>query len=447
MKILLYIVALLAFAVLAFGQNANFVFIYVVGGPVPPSQTWYLTSQSPADPVSGLTAYVANGQQWLQASLSSVTSPSTLTVSVNPLGLADGTHSGTILVTSASPAQGLSSSVVTVSLIVRQPIVSITNVTNAALPSLDVPPNTVSLAPRSMATIFGMSVADSTASSASPGSNTLGGTEVHLASDTCFDSSCELIAGLIYVSPSQINFLVPDTTATGPTAYRIVFVRDGQRIDNQNYMLGGPGRLIIDPSGTADYNVVFQIGYDCLYSASLSDPTACGLSWVNGEDRAPVGAVTDALSGQLISTQNPVYQGRLITLWMTALYGGVTLDSGTGLRTANTIAPIAFGVAQSGNDLTTSFMSPMPLWAGASPQFVGLYQVNVEFPTCTNVPVATNEKAHNDCATCTNPPIGPPATTDKRYDAFLTYTSHVTGTTARIYLPFSVRHGDPDCPW
>jgi uncharacterized protein (TIGR03437 family) len=292
-----------------------------------------------------------------------------------------------------------------------------------------------------MATIWGTNLADTTASSVSPWSSFLGGTEVHLAGDTCFDSSCDLVASLIYVSPTQINFLVPDNGSTScqnctPTAYRIVFIRDGQRIDNRSYILGGPGRLIIDPFDIADYNVVFQVGYDCLFSYSLSDPASCGLSWSQGQHRAVLGAVTDAVSGQLISSQAPVHQGQLITLWMTALYGGVTLDNKTALLQQANPAPIGFGVAQSGKDIPATigsgfngpfgtFMSPAPIWAGESPQFVGLDQVNVAFPTCANAP----------------------ATTEKRYDAFLTYTSINTSTTVRIYVPFVVRHGDPDCQW
>jgi uncharacterized protein (TIGR03437 family) len=318
---------------------------------------------------------------------------------------------------------------------------SIANVTNAALPALDLPPSSISLAPRSMATIWGTNLADTTVSSVSPWSSFLGGTEVHLANDTCFDFSCDLIANLIYVSPTQINFLVPDNGSTScknctPTAYRIVLVRDGQRVDNRSYILGGPGRLIIDPFDIADYNVVFQVGYDCLFSYSLSDPASCGLSWSQGQHRAPLGAITDAVSGQLISSQAPVHQGQLITLWMTALYGGVTLDNKTGLLQQATPVPVGLGVAQSGKDIPATigsgfsgpfgtFMSPAPLWAGESPQFVGLDQVNVAFPTCPNAP----------------------ATTEKRYDAFLTYTSINTSTTVRIYVPFIVRAGDPDCHW
>src|ERR1035437_8922976 len=77
---------------------------------------------------------------------------------------------------------------------------SISNVTNAAIPALDNPPNSIHLPPRSMATIFGSNLADFTASSISPWPFSQGGTEVHLADDTCFDSSCDLIAVLIYVS-------------------------------------------------------------------------------------------------------------------------------------------------------------------------------------------------------------------------------------------------------
>jgi uncharacterized protein (TIGR03437 family) len=388
-----------------------------------------------------LNASVSVSVPWLTSNLQSATTPFTLSVQPDCAALAAGTYAGKISLTDTTYP---GTQTVNVDLTVGEPILSITGVTNAALPAIDSPPATVTLAPRSMATIFGSNLADSMVVSPSPWSTPLGGTEVHLAGDTCFDPTCDLVADLIYVSPAQINFLVPDTTATGPVPYRIVLVRDSQRIDDQSCMLGGPGRVIIDPSGTADYSVVFQVGYDCLFSASLSDPSACGMSWTSGQDRAAAGAVIDAISGQLINTQNPAYQGRLLTLWMTGLKGGVTLDATTGLRTANIIAPVGFGVSQFGKDIEGTsgvapatapdtpsvpigtFMSPMPLWAGESPQFVGLDQVNVAFPTCTGVPAATSEK---------------------RYDAFLTYTSLETGTTERIYIPFDVRVGDPDCQW
>jgi len=234
-----------------------------------------------------------------------------------------------------------------------------------------------------MATIFGTNLADIIASSTSPWTSPLGGTEVHLASDTCFESSCDLVAKLIYVSPAQVNFLVPDITVVGPTPYRIVFVRIVSVLTIRAICWAVPAALsLIHPSvRTTMWSFKLATTASTRTVWSMRPPVAChGSMGRSGTYRA----VTDAISGQLISSENPIYQGRLITLWMTALYGGVTLSTQTGLQTGNIVAPVAFGVAQSGNDLTTGFMSPTPLWAGESPQFVGLDQVNVAFPGCTN---------------------------------------------------------------
>ena len=374
---------------------------------------------------SQISTTITSSAPWLSTlPPGNATAPFTLSVQPVCTGMAVGNFTGTVVIQDTSLSSD--SQTINVALTVGKPVLTITDVTNAALPGLDTPPSTLHVASRSMATIFGTGLADTTASSLSPWALFLGGTEVHFASDTCFGSSCDLLAKLIYVSPTQINFLVPTNNSTTPVSYRLIFVRDGQRVDDQNYMLGGPGRIVVDPTDVADANVVFQIGYDCLFSASLSDGTACGLSWSSGHDRVLVGAVTDAITGQLITTQNPVYQGRLVTLWMTAVAGGMTLSANTGLMTANTFSPVTFGVAQNGQDLTTTFTSPVPLWVGESPQFVGLDQDNVYFPTCANAPVAT---------------------TEKRYDAFLTYTNATTNNTARIYMPFDIRPGDPDCHW
>ena len=341
---------------------------------------------------------------------------------------------------------------------------TIANVTNAALPGLDLPPGTAFLAPRSLATIWGINLADTTASTAPPWKTTLGGLEVHLTNDTCFDSSCDLIAPLLYVSPTQINFLVPDDGsaecvlsdtgyACGPIGYRIVFIRDGQRIDsplnNSECMPGGnytgcPGYVYIDNWYNATYNVVFQVGYDCLYSYTQVPypPAACGVSGTQGQYKAPLGAVTDALTGQLIYSGNPVHQGQIITLWLTAVYGGVALNSATGLMTAQfpvtsyacTYCNLSWGftISQMGSPVRGAIFTVM--WAGESPQFVGLDQVNATFPACL----------------APSPPVGtggvePPATTEQRYDVFLSYENAQTLTTGQIYMPFVVRPGDPDC--
>lgn len=335
----------------------------------------------------------------------------------------------------------------------QTPAPSIANVTNAALPAIDLPPNSVTLTPRSMATIFGTNLADFTISAAPPWQKSLAGTEVHLVVDqissgtfqggitskTTCSEDCDLIVDMVYASPTQINFVTPDVATTNSNEWivkhsRIVLVRDGVRFDNLFNTISGTGLVTLDPVW-GDGPVVFEAGYDCLFSYSLTDPASCGFSWSQGQHRAPLGAITDALSGQLISSQSPVHQGQIITLWMTGL-SGLTLNNNTGLLQQAQPGSFGFGVAQLGTDIAATvqsgmegqygtFVSPTPMWAGESPQFVGLDQVNVAFPTCSN----------------------PPASTEKRYDAFLIYMSMATLTTVRIYLPFVVRQGDPDCQW
>lgn len=318
----------------------------------------------------------------------------------------------------------------------------VSKVTNAAISALD-PPASVALAPRSMATIFGVQLADSVLSAAPPWQSSLGGVEVHLVASSFstydpqqgvtgrFPATDDFIAPLIYVSPTQINFVVPDVDPSGIWSTRLVIVKNGVRFDNLFNSISGTGLITIYPT---DYKLIYGIGYDCLFSFSLTDSGACGLSWTQGQHRAMVGAITDATSGQLITAQNPIHQNQLITIWLTGLVG-MNRDSKTGLLQKRTPPTFAFGVAQNGKDLpgTVSpgefgeygqFVTVPSLWAGESPEYMGLDQANVNFPVCTSTTKAT---------------------TEKRYDAFLTYTR--TNTTVRVYLPFVVRVGDPDCQW
>jgi hypothetical protein len=327
---------------------------------------------------------------------------------------------------------------------------TITNVTNAAIPALDFPPNSINLAPRSMASILGTNLADGTVSTTPPWKRILGGTEVHFVVDavvlpgtpgiSAFDSfpcdwrtdpHCDLTLNLIYVSPTQINFVTPDASITLNDGLshpfvslggRIMLVRDGVRFDGRYDIFGGPGYVGLTQD-IGDFDVVFGVGYDCLFSFSLTNPSACGVSWTQGQNRALLGAVTDA-SGQLITSKNPVRQGELITLWMTGLTG-LVLDSKTGLLQQTRPRAQFFGVAQYGKDLV-GIAGPPTIWAGESPQFVGLDQVNLNFPVCAAKTQATVEQ---------------------RYDAFLAWSSIVTNyqTEVRVYLPLLISPGDPDC--
>ncbi|MBI1898651.1 MAG: hypothetical protein HYS04_19270, partial [Acidobacteria bacterium] len=77
-------------------------FVFQVSGTAPPAQTVQITSTGAAAALT-ITPTVESptGGTWLGVTASSATTPSTLTVSVNPAGLQPGTYNGTITVTGA----------------------------------------------------------------------------------------------------------------------------------------------------------------------------------------------------------------------------------------------------------------------------------------------------------------------------------------------------------
>jgi hypothetical protein len=322
---------------------------------------------------------------------------------------------------------------------------SITNVTNAAIPFLDQLPGYTGLAPGTLATIFGSNLADKAVSTPPPWTSVLGGVQVHLiigiftpcaTANPPTTLACEIPVDLLYVSPTQINFLVPDVSVAaygggGGFKVGIVLIRDGQRFGTFGCVdplcLNGPGIFGIGGGGENTINdaYIFIGGYDCLFSLSLtSPPSACGLSPSPiGTSIYPIGAVTD-LSGNLITNQNPVHQGQPVTMWMTGLTG-LSQSPATGLLQQPSPGPFFFDLSQYGVEIIPeAFLVATPVWAGQSPQYVGLDQVNVNFPTCTNqVTIA-----------------------ERRYDAYLAYNvDTVEPSYAAIYIPFLVKVGDPDC--
>ncbi len=73
----------------------------LLSGTNPPSQPVSVTASGGATIPITATASTTSGGNWLSVSSSGANSPATLTVSVNPAGLAAGTYSGTVTVTSA----------------------------------------------------------------------------------------------------------------------------------------------------------------------------------------------------------------------------------------------------------------------------------------------------------------------------------------------------------
>ena len=337
-----------------------------------------------------------------------------------------------------------------------QPAPSITRITSAAMRPYASP--STFLSPRSIATIYGSSLSSRTESASSPWKSTLAGVEVHVIIDrfTPCESSppagmaCDITADLIYVSPTQISFVVPDVS---PSLYgqsqlyvRVDLVRDGTRFNAScPRCLGGPDQFTISKERGDVF--MFPI-FDCRYSTSLEHPEACGLSQWSGfgsnlnapNNRYVTGIMTDQ-DGNLISAENPVHQGKVITLWVTGL-SGLMKSSKTGLveqtqdvmdqhgvwsRQSKPKAVIA-GICRDPYCHVSPYPNVTPVWAGESAGTIGLQQINLVFPTCTGRPKATAEY---------------------RMDAYFGFYNSATPPSNSPYtqnfVPLLIRAGDPDC--
>jgi hypothetical protein len=125
-------------------------------------------------------------------------------------------------------------------------------------------------------------------------------------------------------------------------------------------------------------------------------------------------------------------EGQVVILWATGL-GSMSINQSTGLRQQNNPTPLTLGVSQSNpargaNTFNFNWRTQTPIWAGESPQYVGLDQVNVQFPICN----------------------GPAATAEQRFNAALTFTAHdnsgyPANAIAMLYMPFLISSGEPTC--
>src|ERR1039458_10066945 len=189
---------------------------------------------------------------------------------------------------------------------------SIAAVTNAAIPGLDGPPGYNGFVPGILATIWGSNLADKAVSTAPPWPSVLGGVEVHIVigsyvtpcatANAATSLPCEIPVDLLFVGPTQINFVVPNVSAAAYGQYNslsvgLVLIRDGQRFEFPCIEQPGsppgycdaPGRFSIPDSGSYENPInsasIFIAGYDCLFSLSLTYPSACGFSANRSEAR------------------------------------------------------------------------------------------------------------------------------------------------------------------
>ena len=193
------------------------------------------------------------------------------------------------------------------------------------------------LAPNMLATLYGAELSYSTKAISADDlpsgilPTTLPGTGVRLF-------IANLAVSLIYVSPTQINFVVPSNLRPGQ--YKLQVARDG---------LGGPAVDVVVVDASPGF---FQSGPDT--------------------------AIATHLDGALVTAENPARPGEDLVMYASGL--GQTAPDQVAGRTAPGPARIAaldrFRVLLNGEALGAERI----YYAGVTPGFGGLYQVNLRLP-------------------------------------------------------------------
>ena len=222
-----------------------------------------------------------------------------------------------------------------------------------------------------LATIFGANLADKPSQAQSlPLPTLLGSTQVIL----CFSpvstfASCR-VAPLLYVSPAQINFYVPQDARIAPNDFSNLYV---------NVLVGGTANADAGSPSQPPYAFhqhwpsIFAQGYDCNFDPAAGDNSPCGISATSrGPLQVQRGAVTDQ-QGKLITSQNPARPGQYYSMYLTGLGMDVGQDTLDMVRTQALM--VYLQLPNKDGEPNVGRMTTMPDWAGAS-SFVGLQQVN-----------------------------------------------------------------------
>ncbi len=279
--------------------------------------------------VSGVTATAANGGTWLTAA----TVSGGITVTANPSGLSPDTYTGTVTVASNGVNGNI---VIPVQLTIAAqgpPVAAAGGVVNNGTFSVG-----NGLAQGDIAAVFGSQFTYDapTAAGSLPLENILDKVQVMVNG---------VAAPVYYTSAGQVNFEVPINAAAGPGTVQVV--RNGTA-GNQVY---------VDISAQAPQFIL----YDGVYGIMTT----------------PEGALTGTPS-------NPVSVGDTIVIYMLGL--GATspvVPSGTASPGPPNLATVP-GKTQVCFGTETVFYQapcPTPLFVGLTPNFVGLYQVNVTMPS------------------------------------------------------------------
>jgi uncharacterized protein (TIGR03437 family) len=312
---------------------ASLKFSSQVGGAAPAAQTVAVAASPGTLSFTAAAATSNNSGSWLSVTPASGSTPTNLSVSVNPAGLATGTYNGTIVVSAASA--GNSPQTVNVTLTVAAPPPPMpTSVQNAGSQT----PGAVS--PGEIVSIYGTNLG--------PAAGVFGTITNHSLSTTIagiqvsFDNN---LAPLLYVSATQINAVVP-FELTGEVQTHMTISNNGSVATALDLAVAqsAPGLFTLTQNGAGPGAILNQNGS------------------VNG-------------------LANPAAPGSVIVLYVTGLgetsppgvTGNITPGDGTGLKAVTGVTVMVGG------------LTGKVIYAGSAPSFVeGAMQVNVQLPA--NVP-------------------------------------------------------------
>ena len=308
---------------------AALTFNYQAGGTTPATQALQVAASSGSLAISAAVATDASSD-WLTVTPASGSTPLTLTIGVNPTGLAAGTYTGRVTVTATGA--GNSPQTVTVTLVITPAVAPVlSGVRNAASGAPG------AIAPGEIISIFGTNLGPTPGVTGTIANSVLG-TQV-AGIQVLFDNNP---APLLYVSATQINAVVP-FELTG------VF---------QTHMTVSNAGTV---SSELDLNVAPTV-------PSLFTLTQTG----TGQ-----GAILNT-NGSVNGTAAPAAQGSTIVLFGTGggqttplgVTASITPADGTGLK-----KPVASYSATVGN------LPATVAYIGSAPGFVeGAMQINVQLP-------------------------------------------------------------------
>ena len=321
---------------------ASLSFSYNIGGATPASQTLNITSTGGI--LSFITSAASTGN-WLSVSPVSGSTPGTLTVAVNPSGLAGGaTYQGTILLTPG----GTGNSPLTIN-------VSLT-VTGAGAPSIgsgqiyNATGYQTKLAPDTVFVIFGANLGPAALVPAAGPSYpaSLSGTSITF---TPVGGGMPIPAKMVYTLATQVAGILPSSIAPGTYAVTATYNSLTSAPQNVTVVARSFGIAAANSggSGTAQATIANINGGLSLTRFTAGSVSFGGNTW----------------------TLSPAHPGDTIVLWGTG--GGADAQNDTGGSSGDQTAAGNFIVTAGTQQIT-------PDYAGTSFGYPGLFQVNFRLP-------------------------------------------------------------------